>query len=52
MVDGEAAPFYYARPFKFQDSGLVVPPGKHLEEEVEGGLPSDKIKIGCDFPSK
>jgi hypothetical protein len=39
---------YYARPFKFLESLLIVPPGSHLEEEVGGVLPADSLKIGCN----
>ena len=39
---------YYARPFKFLESLLIVPPGSPLEEEVGGVLPADSLKIGCN----
>jgi len=48
MGDGEpSCGDYYARPFRFQDTLLIVPAGDELEEAVEGILPSDRIKLGC-----
>ena len=38
---------FFARPFRFVDSGLIVPAGPQLEEPVEAVLASDRIKIGC-----
>eukprot|EP00325_Prymnesiales_sp_UTEX-LB-985_P015166 CAMPEP_0174756596 /NCGR_PEP_ID=MMETSP1094-20130205/106835_1 /TAXON_ID=156173 /ORGANISM="Chrysochromulina brevifilum, Strain UTEX LB 985" /LENGTH=287 /DNA_ID=CAMNT_0015962501 /DNA_START=33 /DNA_END=896 /DNA_ORIENTATION=+ len=47
--DGMHGGAYFARPFKFQDSGLIVPAGLHLEEPVDSVLPSDRIKLGCNI---
>ena len=40
---------FFARPFKFVDGLLMVPPGASREEAVAAVVPGDQIKIGCDI---
>jgi len=39
---------YFARPFKFVDGLLLVPPGDALEDPLDAVMPPDRIKLGCD----
>ena len=39
---------YFARPFRFQDGLLIVPPGAALEEALAAVLATDKLKLGCN----
>lgn len=39
---------YFARPFRFVEDKLLLPPGEALEERVDAVLPDDQVKLGCD----
>ena len=38
---------YYARPFRFLEDRLLLPPGEAFEERVGSVLPDDQVKLGC-----
>lgn len=38
---------YFARPFRFTEGVLALPPGEQLEEAVDSVLGGDQIKLNC-----